>query len=172
MKTPDVSKKKCRSSGKAALTSNAENYLYTESGLPNVVLLGIEVRRCPSCGHHELVLPRVIELHRTIAHAVIHKRARLSGAEVRYLRKYMGWSGSEFARHMGVDPSTVSCWENDKDPIGSIADRLVRLMVVHHAPVEDYSLEDLTRIENERKPSIEVRLSAKAKGWEVAAAAA
>lgn len=162
--------KKCRTCGKAEMTTRAETYLYAESGLPNVVLVGVEVRRCPSCGHHELVLPRVTELHRTIAHAVIHKRARLSGPEVRFLRKYLGWSGADFARHVGVDPSTVSNWENDKDPIGPASDRLLRLMVAHGAPVEDYSLEELTKIENERQPPIEVRVSPKARGWEQVAA--
>lgn len=164
--------KKCRTCGKAELSGRPETYLYTESGLPNVVLVGVEVRRCPSCGHHELVLPRVTELHRTIAHAVIHKRARLSGPEVRFLRKYLGWSGADFARHVGVDPSTVSNWENDKDPIGPASDRLLRLMVAHGAPVEDYSLEELTKIENERQPPIEVRVSPKARGWEQVASAA
>ena len=123
-------------------------------------------RRCASCGHHELVLPRVTALHRTIAHALIHKPARLSGPEVRFLRKHIGWSGADFAKHMGVDPSTVSNWENDKDPIGPTSDRLLRMMVARGAPAEDYSLDDLAKIENERRPPIAVRVSPKAKGWE------
>jgi putative zinc finger/helix-turn-helix YgiT family protein len=163
---------KCRTCGKAEITTRAETYRYTESGLPNVVLVGIDVRRCPVCGHHELVLPRVAELHRTIAHAVIHKPARLSGAEIRYLRKYLGWSGADFARHVGVDPSTVSNWENDKDPIGTTSDRLLRLMVAHGTPVQDYSLEELTKIDDERTPPIEVRVAPKGRGWEQVQAAA
>ena len=157
--------KKCRTCGKTELTSRTETYLYTECGLPNVVLVGVEVRRCPSCGHHELVLPRVLELHRTIALAVIKKPARLSGTEVRYLRKYLGWSGADFARHVGVDPSTVSNWETDKDPIGPVSDRLLRLMVARGTPVEEYPLDELTKIENERRPPIEVRVSPKNRGW-------
>ncbi len=162
--------KKCRTCGKGELTSRVETHLYTESGLPHVALVGVEVRRCPSCGHHEVVLPRVTELHRTIAHAVIHKPARLSGAEVRFLRKSLGWSGVDFAERMGVDPSTVSSWENDKDPIGPTSDRLLRLMVARGTPVEDYSLDDLLKIDNERRPPIEVRISPKGKGWERLAA--
>lgn len=158
--------KKCRNCGKAEMKAGAETYLYKESGLPSVVLMGIEVRRCPSCGHHELVLPRVAELHRTIAQALIHKRSRLSGVEVRYLRKSLGWSGADFARRIGVDPSTVSNWENDKDPIGSASDRLLRLMIVHETPVDDYSLDELMKIENEQTPPFEVRVSPKGKGWE------
>jgi putative zinc finger/helix-turn-helix YgiT family protein len=165
-------RKLCRTCGKAELASQRETYLYTESGLPNVVLVGIEVRRCPSCGHHDVVLPRVTELHKTIAQVVIHKRTRLSGAEVRFLRKYLGWSGVDFARHVGVDPSTVSNWENDKDPIGPSADRLLRLMVARGAPVDDYALDELTKIENERTPPLEVRLTPKARGWQQVAEAA
>ena len=157
--------KKCRSCGKADLTSSVETYLYAESGLPNVTLVGVEIRRCPSCGDHELVLPRVTDLHRTIAHAVITKRARLSGAEVRFLRKYLGWSGVDFAKHIGADPSTVSNWETDKDPIGMASDRLLRLMVAHGSPVEEYPLDELTKIENERQPPLAVRLLRKANGW-------
>ena len=164
--------KKCRNCAKAGMTSSTETYLYSESGLQNVVLVGVEVRRCPSCGHHELVLPRVTELHRTIAFALVRKPSRLSGSEVRYLRKYLGWSGVDFARHMGVDPSTVSNWETDKDPIGTASDRLLRLMVAYGSPVEDYSLDELTKIEANRTAPIEVRVSRKAQGWEHVGAAA
>jgi DNA-binding transcriptional regulator YiaG len=130
----------------------------------------VEVRRCASCGHHELVLPRVAELHRTIARALLGKPSRLSGAEVRYLRKSLGWSGVDFARHVGADPSTVSNWETDKDPIGMASDRLLRLMVAHGSPVEDYGLEELTKIENERRPPLELRLAPKSSGWQLQAA--
>jgi putative zinc finger/helix-turn-helix YgiT family protein len=164
--------KKCRNCGKAEMSSTTETYLYSESGLSNVVLVGVEVRRCPACAYRELVLPRVTELHRTIAYALIRKPSRFSGSEVRYLRKYLGWSGVDFARHVGVDPSTVSNWENDKDPIGATSDRLLRLMVAHRSPVEDYSLDELTKIESEQTAPMEVRLSPKARGWEQVGAAA
>lgn len=167
-----VTGKLCRECGGARMTSSEENYHYEECGLPDVVLLGVQVRRCPACEHHELVLPRIAELHRTIAHAIIHKPARLSGAEVRFLRKYLGWSGADFARHMGVDPSTVSHWENDKDPIGPTSDRLLRLMVARGEPVEEYPLEQLTMIANERRPPMPLRVSRRPRGWELTAEAA
>jgi putative zinc finger/helix-turn-helix YgiT family protein len=160
----------CPHCEKAALTKRMETYLYTESGLPNVTLVGVEVRRCPACGHHAVVLPRVEELHRTIALAVIRKRSRLTGTEVRYLRKYLGWSGVDFAHHIGVDPSTVSNWENDKDPIGPSSDRLLRLMVAHGSPVEDYALDELTKIADEQKPPVAVRVLPRPKGWALEAA--
>jgi DNA-binding transcriptional regulator YiaG len=148
-----------------------ETYLYTECGLPNVALAGVDVRRCKECGAYELLLPNVSELHRTIALAVIEKPARLSGAEVRFLRTYLGWTGADFAEHMGVDPSTVSNWENDKDPIGTQSDRALRLMVVHQSPVENYSLDDLKKIGDRKAPPRAMKLRSKNHGWEVTATA-
>jgi putative zinc finger/helix-turn-helix YgiT family protein len=163
--------KKCRTCGKAETTTSRETYLYTESGLPNVTLVGVDVRRCAACGAHEVLLPRVEDLHRVIARAVVHKPARLSGAEVRFLRKSLGWSGADFAKHLGVDPSTVSKWENDKEPIGPTSDRALRLMAVHGKPVDEYALDELMKIEDERRPPVELRVSRRIDGWAPVAAA-
>ena len=106
----------------------------------------------PELRDQEVPLPRVAELHRAIAMALVHKPARFLGAEVRYLRKYMGWSGVDFASRMGVNPETVSRWENEKEPISSTSDRLLRLIVVRGWPVEDYSVDDLVKIDDRRDP--------------------
>jgi putative zinc finger/helix-turn-helix YgiT family protein len=121
-------------------------YRYTDSGLPGVVLQGVEVRRCPKCGAEEVAIPRIEELHRLMAHSVIRRPHRLSPAEIKYLRKWLGWSGVDFARHMGTTPETVSRWEQGRIPMGPQADRLLRLMVIARAPVADYTLETLSTI--------------------------
>jgi putative zinc finger/helix-turn-helix YgiT family protein len=161
--------KTCRTCCEAEVKTTTENHLYVESGLPNVVLVGVDVRRCPKCGAFEVLLPRVAELHRVIAQAVIRKRARLSGAEVKFLRKHLGWSGADFAAHMGVDPTTVSAWENERKPFGTSSDRLLRLMVARQAPIEDYSLDELTKIADVQAPPRKVEIRAKNHGWQVAA---
>ena len=46
------------------MKSGRENYLYKESGLPNITLVGIEVNRCPGCGEYEAVIPKIEQLHR------------------------------------------------------------------------------------------------------------
>jgi len=53
-----------------AMASTRENWEYDESGLPNVILESIEVRRCRSCGTREPVIPRIEELHRILLHPV------------------------------------------------------------------------------------------------------
>jgi putative zinc finger/helix-turn-helix YgiT family protein len=126
-------------------------YRYTDSGLPGVVLLGVEVRRCSKCGTEEVAIPRVEDLHRLIAQEVIRRPHRLTPGEIKYLRKWLGWSGVDFARHMGTTPETVSRWEQGRVPMSPQADRLLRLMVTTRAPVADYTLDALTTI-GEKQP--------------------
>ena len=132
----------------------------------------MEVDRCPKCGAVEIVIPRIEELHRALALAILRKRGRLAAPEVRFLRKYLGWSGADFAKHMGVDAATVSRWENEEQPMGPVADRLLRLMVVTREPVKDYSLDDL--IDAARKAARPIRLSMTIRGgrWRAAGARA
>jgi len=47
-----------------ALKLTRAPYRYTDGGLPGVVLLGVEVRRCQGCGAEEVAIPRIEELHR------------------------------------------------------------------------------------------------------------
>jgi len=161
---------KCLACGKA-MTSAKENFNYSACGLPHVTLQGVEVRRCRSCGEHEVVIPRIEDLHQAIAMAVVAKKSRLTPAEVRFLRKHLGWSGADFARHMGVAAETVSRWENGREPIGAVADRLLRLLVVTKTPGREYAIDALAELGDEATPS-RLRLAAGRKGWHPAPAAA
>lgn len=160
---------RCEQCGGRTKTTR-ENFRYTASGLPNVTLVGVSVTRCPKCGAFEVEIPRVEELHRTIARAVVKKPAPLTPEEVRFLRKWMGWSGVDFASHMGITPETVSRWENGNLKMGAAADRLVRLMVVNRAPVEDYSLDMLKAIDERASAPFLLGVEADAKGWHAVAA--
>jgi len=151
-------------------TTARENFHYTASGLPNVTLLGVEVTRCSKCGAFEVDIPRIEDLHRTIADAVVRKRAPLTPAETRFLRKWLGWSGVDFAAHMGVKPETVSRWEAGSLNMGAAADRLLRLMIVNHAPVQDYSLDLLRSIDDSASAPFRLGVEADKKGWHVVAA--
>jgi transcriptional regulator with XRE-family HTH domain len=79
----------------------------------------------------------------------------------RLLHTMLGWSGADFAEHMGTSAETVSRWENDTIPIGPQADRLLRLMVMSRGPVSDYRKLDLLKTVARAKPAA-VHMLAKA----------
>src|SRR5262245_58833788 len=129
-------------------------------GLPGV-RLNTFVARCSKCGAYEVILPNLEGLHRAIARVLTGKPARLAGPEIRFLRKVLGWSGADFAQHMGTSAETVSRWETGATPIGPQADRLLRLMVMTRDPVADYRKLDLLKQIGRAKPSA-ARMVAKA----------
>lgn len=124
-----AAKQMCLECG-SELKEVVEDYPFTESGLSNVVLSGITVLRCDKCKTEMPRIPRLNDLMRTIALALIAKPYSLAGAEVRFLRKFLGLTGEPFARLLDVDKTTLSKWETGDDPIGPQSDRLIRLVVV------------------------------------------
>ena len=106
-------------------------YRFRESGLDNVVLKGIETIKCPACGNEDPILPNLDGLLRVLAVALMNNKLPLSGTEVRYLRKYLGMSGEQFARILHTDKSTLSKWETGAVNIGSKSDLLIRAVVLN-----------------------------------------
>ena len=154
------------------MESRRENHRYAESGLPNVVLMDVEVRRCPRCGETAIVIPKIEGLHRALAMTLIRERGRLGPLEIRFLRKWLGWSGSDFARHMGVDPATVSRWErvDNPQPMGATAERLLRLAAAYGQPADEYPIGTLAEIGDEPRDPHLLGMRAGRTGWELSAA--
>jgi transcriptional regulator with XRE-family HTH domain len=101
---------------------------------------------------------------------VVRKRSPLVPAEIRFLRKWLGWSGVDFAAHIGVTPETVSRWEAGSLAMGAAADRLLRLMIANKAPVQDYSLDILRSIDGNSSATVLIGLEADEHGWHAVAA--
>ncbi len=136
---------KCMECGANMTTEKVREYPYLEAGIEGVYLSGVKVSRCAN-GHEEVAIQNVEGLHRMLAFAVTARPAKLHGAELRFLRKYLGFAGVTFAPIMGVTPETLSRWENDKEPMGATAERLVRVLVHRVAPIEEYPLEQLAHV--------------------------
>ena len=157
---------KCFECG-GALDVRRENHKYP-CGLPYVTLAGIEVRHCRACGDTEYVIPQIEALHRSIAHFLIAKARRLTGAEVRFLRKFIGWSGADFARHFGVRPETISRWEAGKQDMGPVAERLLRLAVAHWKQVDEYPMARMEAISEGAPKPLHLEAKRAGKDWELA----
>jgi putative zinc finger/helix-turn-helix YgiT family protein len=134
---------KCMQCG-SAMTTKRENVPY--KALPGAVLVGVEVSRCAACGEYEVAIPAIDELNKVLASAVIRKKGRLRGAEVRFLRTYLGYSGADFAKLIGSSASTVSKWESDAQPIGHHSDLLLRALIVVGKKVDEYPIETFAGI--------------------------
>jgi putative zinc finger/helix-turn-helix YgiT family protein len=122
---------RCTNCGANAVVTKTGDYQYVESGLENVILRGIELLECQECGNVDPVIPRMQKLHQSLAQAIVSKDHRLSGKEIRFLRKYLGMTADKFAEILGTDKTRISKWENDADRPSDQMDRLVRTVAMH-----------------------------------------
>ena len=161
---------KCRQCGSTELERTTVDHHYLESGLPNVHLRSIPARKCTACGALRIAIPAIESLHRAIALALLKKQTRLTGREVRFLRKYIGLSGVDFARRIGATPEAVSRWETDLKPIGPQSERLLRLLVVTMGQVQEYPIESFDSIDSKLSLPADLTLERSNRDWRPVAA--
>lgn len=99
-----------------------QSYHYTECGLSNIYVQGITVGSDGTIG-----IPYIIQLHLSIAKAIIQKPTRLNGEEVRFLRTELGMTQTNLSDCLGVTIKTVQRWEKNQTTIGKLADVFIRL---------------------------------------------
>ena len=128
---------------KNPLKSVKITHKYKECGLDNVTLIGIEHFRCDQCGEEYFGYGNIEKLHQAIADILLRKKDLLVGAEVRFLRKHLGYSGTMFAKLIGYDDASLSRLENGGQPVTRTFDHLVRFSVASKAPDRNYDLHDL-----------------------------
>ena len=142
--------KRCRQCGALAVQITHEER--TLDSLPFVRAQGLRVSRCCECGAETVSVPRLEELHRVIARAVALKPSKLDGREVRYLRKWLGWSGREFATEFDWTAEHVSRIENDRTAMSGTAERLLRMLVFTKEPDPHYAPHDVLKLGRESAP--------------------
>lgn len=105
-----------------------EPYHYTESGLDNVYLHNIHVIQ-DIAGEKVIYIPRVNQLHKLIAQAIINKTGLISGKEVRFLRSEMGYFQKDFSKILEIDEKKYLSWEEKGVVVEKSVDALLRLHV-------------------------------------------
>ena len=125
------------------LKSSSTTHRYKECGLDNVILHGVKESRCEECGEVYYGFGDVEKLHKLIAHCLINKADLLTGKEIRYLRKFLGYAGSVFAKLVGYEPEHLSRIEGGKTGVQPTFDHLVRELVAKRLPDRDYDLHNL-----------------------------
>jgi len=160
---------KCVDCGAPLKVRHNQTVAYDFGGLPDVALRGIDVRVCTN-GHSEYVIPMIEDLHRVIAQALSTKHTRVTPAEIRFMRKRLGWSQVDFAHRMGVAAESVSRWESGTVLMAPTAERLLRMMVMVLEPVNDYRRFDFfARLGGTRRPA-RMQLIRQANEWKATVA--
>lgn len=151
-----------------------DRFHYTGSGLSNVWLRnGFEVHYTP---YGEGVAIHDVEgLHRAIGLFLANHRERLSGEEVRFLRKEMDLPQAQLAKLLEVSTDTVREWESGRGRIGGPADKLLRLIYTEMVTDEPatHIRERLERIAqlNRQVYAETLEFEETERGWEAAEAA-
>lgn len=153
---------------KKSLKRTSEVIRYTECGLDNVVLHGVDYRKCDKCGMEYVGYGDQAQLHELIAKVLVDKKSLLTGKEVRFLRKYLGFSTEMFSQKIPYTVETISRLENSKKPMSATYDFIIRLMVRELLPDRDYDLHDWLLEEN-RKNVEEIDVEASRGHWKLAA---
>lgn len=105
-------------------------------GTPFPVTIGSGVlqKYCEECGGIKgHIVPEPEQLVAVIALIRAATSTKLSGGEVRFLRKSMNMKAKDLAGLLDLDPSHLSRIENDKAVITEVYERLLRASVcIHH----------------------------------------
>jgi putative transcriptional regulator len=99
---------------------------YLGINVDNVFLRNVDVELCQARGTETLAVRNVKKVHSMIALGIALQPARLSGAEVKFLRKASRMSLSETANRLGIADATFSRWESGR-PLGEQVEKLFRI---------------------------------------------
>jgi DNA-binding transcriptional regulator YiaG len=108
--------------------TNAQPYQYTESGLDNVWIEGVQ----PITDHAGDIcfeIDNLHGLHRAIAQIIVSKSG-LSGRELKFLRSELGLTQDQLADVLHKESLTVSRWERGENSIDPNAETVVRMLAI------------------------------------------
>jgi DNA-binding transcriptional regulator YiaG len=130
--------KKCVLCGGSRIERRVEQIPFNQVALVEGV-----VYTCMNCKERFEGFERVEELGKVVAHHIARRVERLAPAEIRYLRKYLGYSSADLAAFLGVSPETVSRWESDVSPkpMKLATEKLLRYMALNDRPISEYGLD-------------------------------
>lgn len=92
-------------------------HLYRGAGLRNVLLVGVPVGKCRKCGEEQADIRNMADLHEKLGTALIKKPSRLTGEELKFLRKLSGLTARQVSEETGYHAVTISDWETGKEKL-------------------------------------------------------
>jgi putative transcriptional regulator len=144
-------------------------YHYRECGLRNVWLANGFDAHDTAYGPG-IAIQDLQGLHRTIAHGLVGKGGKLTGAELRFLRHEMDLSQAKLAAMLGNEAQTVALWEK-RGGQPKIADRFIRAIYRELNEGNAQIRQMIERLVDSDVEDAEVRLTLEQDGggWKLAA---
>lgn len=108
------------------------------------------------------------ELQQVVLRALVYKPTRLTKDELRFIRKYLALTTTEFGKIFGVTHVSVLKWEKGQRMISPATELFIRLHVLNHLHVKDkefrslyntITLEKLSKAKAEKVSSLEIDVS-------------
>lgn len=145
-------------------------YHYTESGLKNVFIEGIEPV-VDEEGDEVIEIRFIAALHAEIARGIITQKGAISGEELRFLRTEMGFTQAELASHVSFDAQSIGRWERSELPVNATAETVIRALagekLVHSF---NKSIAELAESINAAEENDEINIQAQEQGYKLLAA--
>ncbi len=88
-------------------------------------------------GGEEILDIDLSKLQERVFRYLIYKPAPLTGKQLRFIRKFLEMSTTEFGKKFGVTHPTVLKWEKEKSPIDPTAEFCIRLFALKHLQDSD-----------------------------------
>lgn len=129
-------------------------YLYTECGLDNVIIEGLDVVQDVE-GQETFEVPNLLGLHKAIAAQIITAEAGIGPHELRFLRTEMGLTQAELAQVVKRDQQSVGRWERGEVELDQTAEALIRLLAEEKLSIDTRL--SVTEIAARCMPSAEYR---------------
>lgn len=137
-------------------------YQYLECGLKDVWLdNGYTVKQTFFGG--AIAIYDVDLLHKTIGLNLVNSKFRLSGSEIRFLRKEMNISQKILGETLNVSEADIRDWEDNKEKPSESLEKLLRLLYVA-AWSENIDIEVLKNTEYTDREDFENRINFKYSG--------
>jgi DNA-binding transcriptional regulator YiaG len=118
-----------------------------ELGIPLRIHNAVQRHTCVHCGLVTHAIPLPERLISASAVCRVKMSEKLSGAEIRFIRKALRQSAKDMADILQVAPETFSRWENDKAPINPTSEKLLRILagirLGPYAPAVGFKTEDI-----------------------------
>lgn len=116
-----------------------ETFIYRAFGFP-IKLINAPMKKVVG----EWVIDIDFEaLEKAIVRILIHKKTPLIGPELRFIRKFLEMTTTEFGKLFGVSHVAVVKWESEKNHISIPGDIYIRLYLLDYLKVKDKEFRSL-----------------------------